>query len=61
MSAVMIQELELETAELLPARETLVVGVDPKGPICYPGPVYPDSGRITSILRVPSPPGVNDA
>jgi len=44
MSAVTIQELELETAELLPARETLVVGVDPKGPIRYPGPVYPDPG-----------------
>jgi hypothetical protein len=42
MSAVTIQELELETAELLPARETLVVGVDPRGPIRYPGPVYPD-------------------
>ena len=44
MSTVTMQELELETAELLPARETLVVGVDPGGPIRHPGPVYPAPG-----------------
>jgi hypothetical protein len=44
MSTVTMQELELEHAELLPARETLVVGIDPAGPIRYPGPVYPDPG-----------------
>jgi hypothetical protein len=44
MSTVTMQELELEHAELLPARETLVVGIDPAGPIRYPGPVYADPG-----------------
>ena len=47
MSTVTMQELELETAELLPARETLVAGIDPggpMGPIRYLGPVYPDPG-----------------
>ena len=44
MSTVTMQELELEHPELLPARETLVVGIDPAGPIRYPGPVYPDPG-----------------
>jgi hypothetical protein len=40
--AVTAQDLELEHAELLPARETLYLGpVNPGGPIYpYPGPVY---------------------
>jgi hypothetical protein len=44
--AVTAQDLELEHAELLPARETLVVSIDPGGPIRfpYPGPVHPDPG-----------------
>jgi hypothetical protein len=44
MSSVTMRELELETAELLPARETLVAGIDPGGPIRYPGPVHLDPG-----------------
>jgi hypothetical protein len=44
MFTVTVQELELEHAELLPARETLVIGIDHGGPIRYPGPVYPDPG-----------------
>jgi hypothetical protein len=44
MSTVTTQELELETAELLPARETLFVGVGAGGPMgpprYYPGPVH---------------------
>jgi hypothetical protein len=41
--AVTAQDLELEHAELLPARETLwVQRVYPKGPVPYhPGPVHP--------------------
>jgi hypothetical protein len=42
--AVTAQDLELEHAELLPARETLVVGIDPggpMGPLRYPGPIQP--------------------
>ena len=52
--AVTAQDLELEHAELLPARETLMVG-----------PLYPRSTTraVPCIpIRVPStPPGVNDA
>jgi hypothetical protein len=46
--AITAQDLELEHAELLPARETLLVGINPGGPnhmvgirYPYPGPVYP--------------------
>jgi hypothetical protein len=42
--AVTAQDLELEHAELLPARETLMVSIHPNpgGPMYpYPGPVYP--------------------
>ena len=60
--AVTMQDLELEHAELLPARETLCVGH------LYPGPVTPARVRSTSIqvpsttIRVPSAPSeVNDA
>jgi hypothetical protein len=44
--AVTAQDLELEHAELLPARETLwVQRVFPKGPVpYYPGPVHPGFG-----------------
>jgi hypothetical protein len=37
------QDLELEHAELLPARETLMVGIDPRIPmrLYHPGPVHP--------------------
>ena len=45
MFTVTMQELELEHAELLPARETLVVGIDPAGPIRYPGSCLPRPGR----------------
>ena len=47
MSTVTMQELELEHAELLPARETLMVSplypryYNPGGPMhFYPGPVH---------------------
>jgi hypothetical protein len=46
--AVTAQDLELEHAELLPARETLYLGpVNPGGPMIHIqswGPVYPDPG-----------------
>jgi hypothetical protein len=44
--AVTAQDLELEHAELLPARETLwVQRVYPKGPVpYYQGPVHPGFG-----------------
>jgi hypothetical protein len=42
MPAVTAQDLELEHAELLPARETLVAGIDPGIPMrLYPGPIQP--------------------
>ena len=51
--AVTAQDLELEHAELLPARETLMVG-----------PLYPrlrTRGAPYTPIRVPSTLGVNDA
>jgi hypothetical protein len=54
--AVTAQDLELEHAELLPARETLYLGpVNPGGPMYpypgpvhypYPGPIYPYPGPV---------------
>jgi hypothetical protein len=45
--AVTAQDLELETAELLPARETMVAGIDPGVPMrLYPGPVHYDPQPI---------------
>ena len=61
--AVTAQDLELEHAELLPARETLLV---PRAyPRPYPwGPVHPNPGVPSArgaLLGIPSTPDVNDA
>jgi hypothetical protein len=50
MSSVTMRELELETAELLPARETLVAGIDPGGSHPLPGSRPPRPGRAGPLL-----------
>jgi hypothetical protein len=56
--AVTAQDLDLEHAELLPARETLTASIHPGGPnLFYPVPVHPYPGDPGHFDLGPADPG----